>query len=139
MPFRQKHDSGNRAVAMLASFFVVLGGAATCVVIVVSAGKEHAEVALLSIAGATAAMLALLWLLCGRPPENRMKTGWSWLSGKRKRRVPYRVRAKLPPAERVSSPPAPPTVESIRAITGRQGTWVPAPQLERREPSDTGS
>jgi hypothetical protein len=134
MSFRQKHDSGNRAVAMLASFFVVLGGAATCAAIVLSAGKENAETALLSIAGATVAMLTLLWLLCGRPPESRMKTGWSWLAGRPRRRIPYRVRAKLRPSERVSSPPAPPTVETIRAITGRQGTWVPAPGAPPQAP-----
>jgi hypothetical protein len=137
--FRQKHENGNRAVAMLAACFVVLGGAGTCAVIVLSAGLEHADTAILSIAGVTAAMLALMWLLCVRPPENRMKTAWSWLSGRRKRRVPYHLRAKLPASERVSSPPAPPTVETIRAITGRQGTWVPAPQQSPQDSSGGGS
>ena len=142
MSFRRMHESGSRAVALLASVFVLLGGAATCTAIVFSAGREHAEAALFSIAGATAAMLTLFCLLCGRPPENRMKTGWSWLSHRQKRRVPYRVRAKLRPSERVSSPPAPPTVETIRAITGRQGTWVAAPAAPSSPPrgaSDAGA
>ncbi len=138
MSFRQKHENGNRAVAVLAACFVVLGGAATCTAIVLSAGREHAETAILSIAGATAATLIVLGVFCVRPPENRLKTAWSWLSGKRKRRVPYYVKAKLPPAERLSSPPAPPTVESIRAITGRQGTWVPV-STARPQPPESAS
>jgi hypothetical protein len=131
MSFRQNHENGNRAVAVLAACFVVLAGAATCATIVLSAGMQHAEAAILSIVGATAATLILLGLFCIRPPENRLKTGWGWLAGRRKRRVPYYVRSKLPPSERVSSPPAPPTVETIRAITGRQSTWVAASQPPR--------
>src|SRR4029453_17093736 len=71
--------------------------------------------------------LILLWLLRGRPAENHLKTGWAWLSQRRKRRVPYRVKARLPPSERSPAPSGPPTAESIRQITGRQGTWVPTP------------
>ena len=134
MSFRRRHESGNRAVAVLASCFVVLGGAATCAAIVLSARVENPEAAILSIIGATGVMLTLLWLLFGRPPENRMKTGWSWLSRRRRRRVPYWVRPKLRPGERVSSPPAPPTVETIRAITGRQSTWVAGPVAPSRLP-----
>jgi hypothetical protein len=119
---------------MLAAFFVVLGGAATCAAIVLSARAEHLEAVILSIFGATAAMLILLWLAFGRPPENHVKSGWSWLSQRRRRRVPYRVRAKLPPGERVSAPPAPPTVETIRAITGRQSTWIAAPAAPSQPP-----
>ncbi len=138
MSFRQKHENGNRAVAVLASCFVVLGGAATCAAIVLSVRVEHLEAVIVSIAGASAAMLILLCLLFGRPPENRVKAGWSWLSRERKRRVPYRVRAKIPASERVTSPPAPPTVETIRAITGRQSTWVAAPQASASDPSGGG-
>ncbi len=131
MSYQENRQRGNRAVALLATCFVVLGGGASCTVIALSAGGDNPQAALLPIAGVMAGTLILLWLLREEPAVNKLKVGWSWLSHRRRRRVPYRVRAKLPPHERASSPPAPPTVESIRQIAGplqprTGGTWVSA-------------
>jgi hypothetical protein len=126
MSFQENRQRGNRAVALLASCFVVLGGGASCTVIALSADLDRPEAALFPIAGVMAGTLLLLWLVREEPAVNRLKIGWGWLSRVRKRRVPYRVRARVPAHERVSSPPAPPTVESIRQITGRLDTARPA-------------
>lgn len=126
MSFRQKHDSGNRAVALLASCLVVLGGAVSCTAIAVAAEPEHVESTLIPVGGVVLGMIILLWLLRDRPPERHPWANWNWMTGRDKRRVVYRVKPKVPPSQRVTTPPAPPTAESIREITGRQSTWVPA-------------
>jgi len=127
MRFQHDPSRGRRAVAILATCFVVLGGAAACAAIAMSADFAHPESSLLPIGGIVAGMLFLLWLLRDPPAVNHVKSGWSWLSRRRRRRVPYHVHPRLPPSERSPAPAGPPTAETIRQITGRQSTWVPAP------------
>lgn len=135
MSFRQNHESGNRAVALLATCLVVVGGAATCVMVVVASDPEHPRSTLTTIGAVVAGAVVLLWLLRDKPPENRARSIWGWLGRRRRRKVAYRVRAKLPPNQRSSTPPAPPTAESIRAVTGGTSTWVPAAGTQHRPPS----
>jgi hypothetical protein len=143
--FQENRQRGNRAVALLAACFVVLGGGASCTLIALSADVGQPEAVIFPIAGVMTGTLILLWLVREEPAVNRLKTGWSWLSGRRKRRVAYRVRARVPAHERYPCPPAPPTAESIRQITGRpdngrNGTWVAAtsddPPLPHNDQAD---
>jgi len=124
--FRQNHESGNRAVALLATCLVVLGGAVTCATVTLVSDPEHPLSALGTAGGVVAGIVLLLWLLRDKPRENRAKTIWAWLGRRRRRKVEFRVRAKLPPAQRSPAPSGPPTAESIRALTGGTSTWVPS-------------
>ena len=132
--FRQNHESGNRAVALLATCFVVLGGAGTCVLVALVSDPAHPGSALATAGAALVGVIALIWLLRDRPPENRAKSMWGWLGRRRRRKVEYHLRAKVPPSQRSPTPPAPPTAESIRGLTGGTSTWVPAV----RPPPDNG-
>src|SRR5262245_56886432 len=132
MSFGHDPQRGKRAVALLATSFVVLGGAVSCAIVALVAAHNHPEAALLPVAGVMMGTLFLLFLL-REPRENRLKTGWGWLSHRRKRRVPYRVRARLRPSERSPAPTGPPTIESIRQITGRVNAWVPVSAEPSRE------
>src|SRR5689334_21982723 len=120
--FRQNHESGNRAVALLATCLVVLGGADTCATVTLVSDPEHPGLALARAGGVVAGIVALLWLLRERPRENRAKSIWGWLGRRRRRKVEFRVKAKLPPAQRSPAPPGPPTAESIRALSGGTST-----------------
>lgn len=127
MDFRQNHDRGKRAVALLATCVVVLGGAATCAAILLIGERDRQQSTWLSNVSIIGACIVVFWLLRVHPPENRAKASWSWLGRKRRRKIVYRAEARLAPSQRSSAgPPAPPTVESIRALTGRTTTWVPA-------------
>jgi hypothetical protein len=132
MTFRPKPDGGKRAVAWLATCFVVLGGAVACMAIAVGGDLEHLEATLLPVGGVVVVTIILLWLMRDRPAESRLLTNWNWLMGRGKRRVAYRLKPKVPPCDRVQSPPAPPTAESIREIVGGPNTWVPASTPPRR-------
>ncbi len=143
MSFRQDHSGGNKAVALLATCCVVFGGLVCCTAIAVAADPEHVESALVPVGGVIAGAVVLLWILRDRPPESRLWSNWNWLAGRGKRRVAYRVKPKVPPGQRVVVPPAPPTAESIRAITGREPnglthTWVPTSTTRPKSPGDQG-
>ena len=138
MSFRRKHDSGNRAVAWLATCFVVSGGAFSCTAIAMAGNPEHLQATLLPVGGVVAGTILLLWLLRDKPPESRLMTNWNWLLRRGKRRVAYHLKPMLPPRDRVPNSPSPPTAESIREITGGQKTWVPA-STTRRKPRGSDS
>jgi hypothetical protein len=134
MALRPNHNGGNKAVALLATCFVVLGGAISCAAIAVAADPLHPESTLVPVAGVVVGIIFLLWILRDKPPETGSRINWGWLARRSKRKVAYKVQPKVPPSERASAPPAPPTAESIRAITGRQSTWVPSPTSGARDP-----
>jgi hypothetical protein len=135
MSFRQNHESGNKAVTLLATCFVVLGGAASCAAIAVAADPQHLEAALVPVGGVVLGIVTLLWILRARPPESQARVMWGWLA-RRKRKVAYHVKPRVPPAERAAPPAGPPTADSIREITGRPSTWVPTATTRPRSPPD---
>ena len=123
-------------MALMATCLVVLGGALTCTAIAIAADPENPRPTLYWAGGAIAGIVFLLWLLRERPRENRSRVLWGWL-GRRRKRVAYFLRPKLPPTERAPPPQGPPTVESIRAFSAGTSTWVPsstAPPERRTQP-----
>jgi hypothetical protein len=136
MSFRQNHESGNKAVTLLATCFVVLGGAISLTAIVVATNPQHLDVALTAVGGAISGIVILLWLVRARPPESRARVMWGWLARRRKRRVAYHVKPRVPPGERTPAPAGPPTANSIREITGRSSTWVPAATTRPQPPQN---
>jgi hypothetical protein len=124
---RQQHDhrEGNRAVALLATCVVVLLGALSCAAIAIAADPQNPRPTLYRAGATMAGIVFLLWMLRERPPENQTRVLWGWL-GRRRKRVAYHLRPKLPPTERSSPPQGPPTAESIRAVNSGTSTWVPS-------------
>lgn len=126
MPSPQNHRRGNRAVSLLATCLVVLGGAAACAVIVLSSDARGRDSSLGWALGVFGGICIMLWLLRDRRADNSARTRWAWL-GRRRRKIAYEIRARLPPSQRSSSPPpAPPSAESVRGISAGTNTWVPS-------------
>jgi hypothetical protein len=138
MRFSHDHHKGNRAVVLLATCLVVLMGAMTCGAIALAANPAKPLPTLIQAGGAVLGIVFLLWVLRERPPENHSKIVWSWLGRRRRRTVAFRAQARLPPSQR-AAPPAPPTAESIRAITGRTSTWVPAAGAPTQGPASAST
>ena len=126
MSFSHDHRNSNRAVVLLATCLVVLMGAMTCAVIALVADPAKPLPTLIQAGAAVVGIVFLLWIVRERPPENRAKIVWSWLGRRPKRTVAFRAQAKLPASQRAAAPPAPPTAETIRALTGGTSTWVPS-------------
>ena len=126
MPFSHDHRNSNKAVALLATCLVVLMGAFTCAAIALVADPQKPLPTLIQAGATVVGIVFLLWILRERPAENRAKIIWSWLGRRRKRKVAFRAQARLNPSQRAAASPAPPTAETIRALTGGTSTWVPS-------------
>ncbi len=123
--FSQDHGSGNRAAVLMATCLILLLGAIGCTTIALVADPKQPLSTLIQAGGAILAITFLIWILRDKPRENRAKIAWSWLGRRRKRKIEYRARAKLPPEQR-TAPPAPPTAAAIRELGGGTSTWVPS-------------
>src|SRR5262249_5781499 len=124
-----------KAVALLATCFVVGAGGAACLFIAFVSGHSDPVRPLLMAGGCFVAIVTLLRLLQGRRPENRAAVRWGWLG-----RRPKNGEHPLPPrrSHAPEGPAAPPTAESIRELGGGINTWVPsqtAPVRDERKPS----
>ena len=138
MSFRPNSNSGNKAVSLLATCLVVLGGAITCTVIGMSAGSKLQRVSAIQWVGiTTAGIVVLLWLIQDGKRENRAKQLWGWLGRKRRKKVAYKLEPRMSRDQRSPAPAGPPTAESVRNITAGQNTWVPASTAppKRRPPT----
>ena len=133
MRFSQDHRNGNRAAVLMATCLIVLMGAIGCAAIALAGDPARPLSTLIQAGAAIVGIIFLLWILRDRPPENHSKIVWSWLGRRRKRKVAFRAQAKLPPSQRAAAPPAPPTAETIRALTGGTSTWVPSANGPERE------
>jgi hypothetical protein len=124
MGFKRDHAPTGKAVSLLATCVVVLGGVATCVFIAIFSGEATHRP--LMIAGACfLGIVLLLRLLSDRRPTNHQATRWGWLSRRRRRTVEYRLPTRLRATAPPSRPQAPPSVETVRDLAGGLNTWVP--------------
>lgn len=137
MAFKHNKDSGSKAASLLATCFVVLGGILACMFIVLVSSPSPKQSATIC-ASFFAGIVFLLWLMRDRPPENATAAYYSWFrwSWRAKREdLRYEPRRRRAPAPEETEPPAPPTVESIRALRDDVKTWVPS--STRRPPRQT--
>lgn len=124
-----------KAVALLATCFVVGAGGAACLFIAFVSGYNDPVRPLLIAGGCVVGIVGLLWLMRDRQPENGAAVRWGWL-GRRRKKVEYHLTPRRSHAP--EGPAAPPTAESIRELGGGIHTWVPsqtAPVRDERKPS----
>lgn len=132
MPGRQDHEGANKAAALLATSFVVVGGAVTCTFVATAMHADWKEA--LAIGGVTFGSFALLlWLLRDRTPQNTARLRWGWLGRKPGRKVALKLK-RARAAERYEAPPAPPTAASVRDLKGGINTWVPSAASQKPSP-----
>jgi hypothetical protein len=129
---KRDRSAGGNAVAIFATSFVVIGGAATCIFIGMLSGESPLR--LLTITAACfGGILFLLWLLREKQPGNIAAERWSWLARGQREKVEYRLSPRVPRSERSTAPIPPPTAESVRELTGGVATWIPAKGVSRQE------
>jgi hypothetical protein len=136
MRFSHDHHKGNRAAVLMATCIIVLMGAIGCAAIALAGDPARPLSMLIQAGAAVIGIIFVIWILRERPPENRSKIIWSWLGRRRKRKIAFRAQAMLPPSQRTAAPPAPPTAETIRALTGGTSTWVPSANGPPRPPAE---
>ena len=140
MKGKQTRESGDKAAALLATCFTVVGGMFVCTFIGVM--TSHDSTATMVTCGLCfTAIVGVLWLLRDKPPVNPTAAQFGWLSRNRKNEAPiYIPRRRHEPEEvdydRNKAPPAPPTAETVRQLQEENAvkTWVPS----KAPPSHSG-
>ncbi len=130
---RPQHDLGDKATALLATTFVVFGGAAVCALIATAFSSRPSERAL-TLGAVFAAMLLLLWVLRERPRNELKETRYFWLLRRRPKRqkTVVEIRFQRPRKPTQYGTNRPPTAEQIRELRENVNTWVPASAPPRR-------
>lgn len=123
---RDSSDLGDKAVTLLATLFVLLGGAISCIFMIVTSSPAPHQT-LLAFGGGCAGAAFLFWLLRERDPLQPKAAAWSWLKGRRRRK---KVGYALTPrslATGPTTPRQPPSADQIRELKqeAEQNTWVP--------------
>jgi hypothetical protein len=130
-----QRNNGNKAVALLATCLVVLGGAITFCVIALSNESRLQQQNALGIAGVTTlGIVLILWLLRDRSGASNLSLVIAWLSRKPKKRVAYKAKLQRPVAPNPTGGNAPPSAESVRSINAGKNVWNPAPAATRNDP-----
>lgn len=124
MSGKPSRELGERAVSLLATSFVVLAGAAACLFIVVAFGEEPGTAVGVYVA-CFCAIVALLWLLRDKPART-VAQKYFWFCRPRKKRVAFHLEPKVTRPSANANAPGPPTVETLRELSGGLNTWVPS-------------
>lgn len=130
---QRRNELAEKAVAILATTFVMFGGLAASVFLIVSNSSAPTST-LLYFAGGCLAGGLLLWLLRDPDPLSPRGRVFAWF--RKPKRVTHRYQfAVRKPTRTMEAPPQPPTVERIREISQESaGTWVPSQVPNRKRP-----
>lgn len=130
---------GERAVAWLATSFVLFAGLGTCTFIVLMFSADPAPI-LLATVGGILGFAGLLWILRNKQRDNILRMRYGWLRGMRAAQKSVRYRFGRKSRARHVDPQTnqPPTADQIRQIRDESGlsTWVPSDYHARRAKDD---
>jgi hypothetical protein len=125
MPQR-RNELADKAVLMLATASVMMGGLGASIFLIVSSSSKPANT-LLCLAGGCLAVGAILWLLREPDPLSPRASIFAWF--RRPKTTTYKYKLKLRQTERptAQTPQQPPTADHIRQLSQESlGTWVPS-------------
>ena len=111
-----------KAVTLLATTFVLLGGMAALSFMIVTATDDPLP-KLVGLAAGTGGFALLLWLLRDRQPGTTARWQFTWLRRKTTSAPMWRAAFRRPKPE---APPTPPTAEKVRELSQNTSTWVPS-------------
>lgn len=119
-----------KAVTLLATTFVLLGGLVATTFIILTATDDPLP-KLLGLAGGMGVFALLLWLLRDRKPGSSARWDWTWLRRKSPSAPAWRAAFRRPHSN-ASAAPQPPTVEDVRELSQNVNTWVPTSRKRQR-------
>jgi hypothetical protein len=113
-----------RAAPLIATAFVLLGGAAACLGIIFAFG-EAKPVPIAIACGSIVGLAVVLWLLRDKP-EAKQRHWFSWVLARNARPARSSYRPKAAPQAQQFGTNRPPTVEEVRELKSDLRTWVPS-------------
>lgn len=134
---QRRNELGERAVQVLATTFVLLGGTLASVFLIVSNSSKPIHT-LFAFAGGCLLTGIVLWLLQEPDPLTPRGRRFRWWRRAKTVTTHYELRVRKPVRQNDGAPQQPPTAEHIRELA-RDGmnTWVPSPA--KPQPKDRES
>jgi hypothetical protein len=133
MPQR-KNELGERAVMVLATAFVVMGGIGASIFLIVSNSSDPIPTLIYFAIGCAATGL-ILWILRDPDPLAPRASIFAWLQRPKITTYHYKVKFRKPAAADSEERQQPPTAASVRQISQESlGTWVPSKLSDRKRP-----
>ena len=133
---RRKSDSGRQAIAWLATVIVVvIGAAATGVVIVAGAERQIEPWLVWGICFSFIIVTMVLWNVRWEEPLNQLKFWLSYREIEDPTDGYSAARRSIETREKFGSQ-KPPTLESVRDAAEHGGAWVPKASQQRQRPNN---
>ena len=133
MMAQRRNELAERAVVILATSFVVMGGVGASLFLIVTGSTTPTQTILYFAAGCLAVGI-LLWLLRERDPLTPRPSVFTWFSRPKATTYHYKLKVRKSRNSGNQQPQQPPTAEQVREIKQEAlGTWVPS-QLPKKKP-----
>jgi hypothetical protein len=136
-----KHDTpGDKAVAWLATSFVLFGGLGTCLFIVLAFSDTPIPVLLATVVGILG-FIILFWVLQDKETQDLLRQRYGWLrrgqAAHRSLRIRFGRKSRAEKGKQAQTN-QPPTAESVRQLRDEsvQNTWVPSDHARREANRD---
>lgn len=133
MPFRpqRRNELAEKAVQVLATSFVLLGGALASVFLIVTNSASPVNT-LLAFAGGCVLTGFILWILREPDPLTPRAKRFNWWRRPKPETIHYELRVRKSGPQPVEPAPQPPTAEHVRELhRDSMNTWVPSPAKPR--------
>ncbi len=133
MPQR-KNELAERAVVILATAFVVMGGIGASIFLIVSNSSNPMPTLIYFAIGCFATGL-ILWILREPDPLSPRASIFAWLQRPKITTYHYKLKFRKPAISSSEERQQPPTAASVRQISQESlGTWVPSKLPNRKRP-----
>jgi hypothetical protein len=131
MSSQRRNELAEKAVQVLATSFVLLGGALASVFLIVSNSATPVNT-LLAFSGGCVLTGIIMWLLREPDPLAPRAKTFSWWCRPKRETTHYKLKIRRTDSRDNDAPQQPPTAEQIREIASDgMNTWVPSPAKPR--------
>lgn len=130
---QRRNELAERAVTILATTFVVMGGVAASIFLIVVNSTTPTQTLIYFALGCVAVGI-LLWLLREPDPLSPRASIFAWLSRPKPTTYHYKLKVRKSRGSGNQKPQQPMTAEQVREIKQEAlGTWVPS-KTPKKEP-----
>jgi len=134
MMAQRRNELAERAVAVLATAFVVMGGLGASIFLIVVNSSTPTQT-IIYLAVGCAATGILLWLLRERDPLTPRATVFTWFSRPKATTYHYKLKIRKTSSPQNQAPQQPPTAAQVREMKQEAlGTWVPSKLPKKKVP-----
>lgn len=133
---QRRNELAERAVVILATACVVIGGIGASIFLIVSNSSSPTYTLIYFAIGCVATGI-ILWILREPDPLSPRASVFAWFRRAKTTTYHYKLKVRKSRSSGDRSPQQPPTAESIRQISQDSlGTWVPSKQPPKRKRED---